>query len=180
MKWSQIWSWVSGQDSSRDLLIAALRGSSEELAENLREEIQVGYNLRRELEISKARQISAEAISSERKAECLRLIEELRLSREALQSALGERLRSLDSLNIRLLSPKSSETPDLAAFKALQEKAYESGASRGASQAVLGAVQSLKSQARSIDKALLETLHPRFKRSTSTSASLELPPDGAA
>ena len=80
------------------------------------------FQLEHSLEIERTKRIAAESIAVERKSEIERFLEELRSSRKDLRTLQGERLRSLDALNLKLVSPSLDDSAEVARFRAQRER----------------------------------------------------------
>jgi hypothetical protein len=101
----------------------------------------------------RARRISAETLAVERRAEVERLISELSGVRTELTAVMAERLKSLDSLNVKLMTERTEEKPpDMAQYK----KSLEALGTN--------AVRQMRHIHHSMDAAILTKMHPRFAK----------------
>ena len=104
----------------RDLeeTLEACRSSREQVKDELRAEVEARIATERELEsansafqVEQARRISAEAIAAERQAEIERLLASTREMRDDLVRVTGERIKSVDAINLKLMEAKIPEQP---------------------------------------------------------------------
>lgn len=100
-----------------------------------------------------ARRVSAETVASERREEIERLMSQIREYRDDLRRLTDERIKSLDSLNLKLMEPRALEpTPDLEKYK------------RDAAVATMHqVVRDTRKKSNEIDMAVINKLHPKFK-----------------
>ena len=111
--------------------------------------------LQSELDRERRARITAETLSVERRAEVDRLIGELAAVREDLRRITDERLKSLDALNVNLMTARVEEKPpDMAQYKKSMEAMG------------VNAVRRMKQIHHGMDAALLTKLHPRFAKVT--------------
>lgn len=114
--------------------------------------------LQAELTLERTRRVAAESIAVERTTQIDRLTEQEREVRAELSRLISERIRSVDAVNVKLMADRAPEAaPDMTQFKALN-KAKEQ------------IVQQVREVHRRVDRAVLEKLHPRFRRPLSESA----------
>lgn len=106
----------------------------------------------KELGIERERRISAEALGAERRAEVERLVkmnEELRASQAKV---LEERVRSLDALNVKLMTERAPEhmpnMEEMHKFAVPKER--------------LQVVNQARNNMRLVDEAILKMMHPAF------------------
>jgi len=106
--------------------------------------------LNTDLARERAARISAEVLAVERRSEVERLIAELAAVRGDLQRITEDRLKSLDALNVKLMTERVEEKPpDMRQFKASEETARS-------------AISRVRQMHRDVDMAVLAKLHPRF------------------
>lgn len=104
-----------------------------------------------QLEAERFRRIAAESISSERREEITRILDQNRAYRESLESLTSERIKSLDALNVKLMEAKAPEpTPDITQFNAALKVKTQM-------------VQQIRDRHNAIDMAVLTKLHPKFQ-----------------
>ena len=141
--------WRHLRQSDRiDALTQALEIQVRESQQHERER----EDLERDLQRERAGRITAETLSVERRAEVERVIVERDAVREDLRRITDERLKSLDALNVKLMTERVEEKPpDMAQFKAAQ-------------QLGMNAVHRMKEIHRKMDTALLTKMHPRFQK----------------
>lgn len=128
----------------------------------LEERIRIGQQMERDLadlqlSLDRERQlrVSAEVLSVERRAEVERLVADNKSLRTELQGVLEERMRSLDALNVRLMTERVEEkAPDMEQFKKTEQLG----------QVALHAIGRVRQMSHDMDAALLTRLHPRFKK----------------
>lgn len=115
MRWPFVWRsevyWRDEELTIKQQRIDILSGELDVIREH-------NETLTRELELAHSSRVATEALAAERRAENERLIDQLREMREDLRRVLEERLKSLDSLNTRLMTPRvEDKPPDPATFK---------------------------------------------------------------
>jgi hypothetical protein len=94
--------------------------------------------------------ISAETLAVERRAEVERLVSEVAAVRADLQRITEDRLRSLDALNVKLMTDRVEEKPpDMSQYRE----------NEGLAKRAISRVRQLH---RDMDIAVLTKLHPRF------------------
>ena len=93
-------------------------------------------------------------------------------SRRDAQAILQERLRSLDSINLKLLEPRQLETPDLA-------KLREQGKLVALQDATRMTMERHRAADRAIDLAVISELRNRNRARVTTQHGLEGNPPGA-
>ena len=104
-------------------------GSRDSVIESLREEVRLNESLKTVLDRANtmnlaetARRVAAEAIASERRTEIDRMLDTIREMREDLKAITGERLRSIDAINLKLMEAKTPEPlPDMDKYKVRPE-----------------------------------------------------------
>jgi hypothetical protein len=105
-----------------------------------------------DLQVERAHRIAAESVSSERGAEIQRLLGEVADSRQTERSIRDERLKSLDTLNLKLMESRvEAPPPDLAQFHAATKLKNQ-------------LVDDIRKRDRAMDILLLEKFHPAFKK----------------
>jgi hypothetical protein len=143
-----LWRWLRQSDRI-DALTEAIEIQVRESQERDREREQLESDLSRE----RAGRISAETLSVERRAEVERLIDELKGVRSELNGIVTERLKSLDSLNVKLMAERAEEKPpDMAQYK----KSLEDMG--------INAVRQMRKIHHGMDAAILTKMHPRFAK----------------
>jgi hypothetical protein len=101
--------------------------------------------LRHQLEIERAKRVAAESIAAERLSE----IERLRIDLRESGDRERERMKSLDLLNVKLMESRvEPPPPDIKQF-ALQQIDHLR--------------ETVRSQNRAVDIALLQKFHPKFE-----------------
>jgi hypothetical protein len=109
----RLWRWVRQQDD-----LDALQDMLEEKIRSERAMTEFTAGLRQELELERVKRIGAEALAGERVREIDRLEEMLTHARESVDRVMGERLKSLDALNVRLMEPRVEvPAPDMTQFR---------------------------------------------------------------
>ena len=104
-----------------------------------------------DLQVERAHRVSAEAISSERGVEIQRLLADVADSRQTERSIRDERLKSLDTLNLKLMESRvEAPPPDLAQFHA-------------AAKLKTQLVDGIRKRDREMDMLLLQKYYPQFK-----------------
>ena len=99
-----------------------------------------------DLQIERAHRIAAESISSERGAEIQRLLTEVADSRQTERAIRDERMKSLDTLNLKLMESRAeAPPPDMAQFKAAMKLKTQ-------------LVDDIRRNSRAIDLAIIEKL----------------------
>lgn len=144
----KFWRWLRNLDRIL-ALETALANQVRESGENAEHRISAEEELERE----RTRRIGAEALSAERHSAIDDYRKEIEFLRGEVQRIYSERLKSLDSLNLKLMEPRTeAPPPDIAQF-------------RKEAQIQLGkqALRHIRDFDRGIDAALLGTLHPGFK-----------------
>jgi hypothetical protein len=143
-----LWRWLRQSDTV-DHLTVALEESIRQHSEAVRTATWLRSDLDREREL----RISAETLAVERRAEVERLISELSSVREELSRLVADRMKSLDALNVSLMTERVEEKPpDMAQYKKTME-------SLGAN-----AVRQMRQIHRQADAAVLTKLHPHFAK----------------
>ena len=105
-----------------------------------------------QLDVERSRRIAYESIATERRAELDRQIAQFKEMQEAYETMLRDRMKSLDSLNVKLMETRTeAPPPDLKQF-------------RVAEQAATQAVRKIRQSNSQVDIALLTKLHPRFQK----------------
>lgn len=115
-------------------LCEGLRAQLVELECAIREEMRAHETTKASLEVAitaleneRARRISSDTVAGERREEIQRLVEQNKEQREQLTVVMTERLKSLDTLNLRLMDTRTVEkTPDLEAHKAVRSDILQS------------------------------------------------------
>lgn len=98
----------------------------------------------------RARRVSAETVASERRGEIDRLLQQNREYRESFERVTADRLKSLDTINLKLMEPRIAEpAPDLEKYK---QQAYD-----GVVQQI---VTGTRAKNRAVDAAVLAKLYP--------------------
>ncbi len=100
------------------------------------------------LESERARRISSDTVAGERREEIERLIVQNHELLEQSHTIMADRLKSLDSLNLRLMDTRTVEqTPDLAKHQAL-------------AKLTANVITGIREKERAMDRALLTRFNP--------------------
>ncbi len=117
---------------------------------------------RAELETERTRRLGAEALAGARAQEIDRLVSQC----AALQSALSERVKSLDSLVVRLSEPRAPEpAPDLDQYRKAREEVVAQG------------LRGIRQMHSTLDQQLIQKLYPNLVRHSLNAPSA---PSGAS
>ena len=129
------------------------------LAMKLRDEVRLQSDLNvveDDLRRERDRRVMAEALASERREEVERLVVDLKESRDLAGKVMSERLKSLDTLNTRLLEGRSEGAPpNWDEIHAKNEQLREMGRR---------AVSNVQQIHRNMDAAILAKMHPAFAK----------------
>ena len=140
-----LWRWL--RQSGR---IETMADALESEVRSRMESERASVVLRAELESERVRRITAETLAVERRAEVERLVAELATVRGDHNRMIEERMKSLDSLNVKLMTERVPEVPpDMAQFK------------RDPSAAV-HAIRQIQKIHHDVDAAVLKKMHPKF------------------
>lgn len=134
---------------------------SQTQATALEQEVRAHEDTKRNLEVKsvsldaeRARRLAAETVAAERREEIDRLITQNREQRETLDTIMQDRLKSLDSINLRLLEPRTAEpTPDLEKYRKMAR-----------TEAVHQIISETRARSHAVDMAVIEKLHPAFAK----------------
>ena len=113
--------------------------------------------LSHQLEIEKTKRVASDSVAAERLEEIGRLREDMSAMREQYQAAISERIRSVDAVNVKLMTTSAPEPPHIDEYRAKMEDAKV--------EVVKDTLAKMKQRDRAMDMALLTTLHPNFKKS---------------
>ena len=163
------WDWLLDKFEAVWNLRMELDGCKQALSQYAQSELQFDRKiqvLEHSLELERTRRISAEAIATERRLEADRLQEMLGAARQETQAILGDRLKSLDSLNQKLLEPRVVETPDLAKFR-------EQGKLEALHEATRMTMRKHREADRAIDLAVISQLRNQNRARVTTQNGLE-------
>lgn len=144
-----VWRWLRNLDRINTLINTGLE-FNRQIDALTETNDQLSIDLSRERD----RRIAAETLAAERSKRIDFLADEVRYLREQAERIIGERLKSLDALNVRLMEPRvEPPPPDLKQFRPSPEQIERM-------QANVHAVRRARDAHRAMDMALLGALHP--------------------
>jgi hypothetical protein len=131
----------------RDALQKALEAEIARAAQLVSE----AQTLQANLQVERAHRVAAESISVARGDEIQRLLSELQESRQSERSIRDERMKSLDTLNLRLMESRvEAPPPDMSQYHA-------------AAKLKTQMIDDIRRRDRAMDMLLLQRYHPAFK-----------------